>query len=69
MAQPRLEDLFGMGKGGDPSNYRDRDTRREDLLPKMAARLKADRPGPANHRPQGVMQRLPKVIQKTEKTN
>lgn len=37
MAQPRLEDLFGMGKGGDPSDYRDRDTRREDILPKIAA--------------------------------
>ena len=40
MAQPRLEDLFGIGKGGDPSNYRDRDTRREDILPKIDARLK-----------------------------
>ena len=36
MPQPRLEDLFGIGKGGDPSNYRDRDTRREDILPRVS---------------------------------
>ena len=33
IVQPRYEDLFGIGKGGDPSGYRDRDTRREDILP------------------------------------
>ena len=33
--QPKLEDLLGIGKGGDPSNYRDRDTRREDILPQL----------------------------------
>ena len=32
LPQTRLEDLFGIGKGADPSGYRDRDTRREDLL-------------------------------------
>jgi AbrB family looped-hinge helix DNA binding protein len=32
--QPKLEDLLGIGKGGDPSNYRDRDTRREGILPR-----------------------------------
>lgn len=36
MPQPRLEDLLGIGKGGDPSNYRDRDTRREDILPRVS---------------------------------
>lgn len=36
MPQPRLEDLLGIGKGGDPSNYRDRDTRREDILPRLS---------------------------------
>jgi len=34
--QPKLEDLLGIGKGGDPSNYRDRDTRREDILPRLS---------------------------------
>ena len=34
--QPKLEDLLGIGKGGDPSNYRDRDTRREDILPQLS---------------------------------
>lgn len=34
LPQPKLEDLLGIGKGGDPSNYRDRDTRREDILPR-----------------------------------
>ena len=33
IVQPRYEDLFGIGKGGDRSGYRDRDTRREDILP------------------------------------
>ena len=37
MPQPRYEDLFGIGKGGDPTGYRDRDTRREDILPKLSA--------------------------------
>ena len=37
MPQPRLEDLFGVGKGGDPTDYRDRDTRREDTLPRLNA--------------------------------
>ncbi|MDP2819130.1 MAG: AbrB/MazE/SpoVT family DNA-binding domain-containing protein [Polaromonas sp.] len=36
LPQPRLEDLFGIGKGGDPTGYRDRDTRREDILPKLS---------------------------------
>ncbi|TAG35509.1 MAG: AbrB/MazE/SpoVT family DNA-binding domain-containing protein [Polaromonas sp.] len=70
MAQPRLEDLFGMGKGGDPSNYRDRDTRREDILPKTAARLEpvvspvsaapasqATRRKPAPHNPPKAVRR------------
>ena len=35
MPQPKLEDLLGIGKGGDPGNYRDRDTRREDNLPRL----------------------------------
>jgi AbrB family looped-hinge helix DNA binding protein len=35
MPQPRYEDLFGIGKGGDPTGYRDRDTRREDSLPQL----------------------------------
>ena len=45
MPQPRLEDLLGIGKGGDPSNYRDRDTRREDILPtgRVASRKPAVR--------------------------
>ena len=34
--QPKLEDLLGIGKGGDPSHYRDRDTRREDILPRLS---------------------------------
>ena len=25
-----------IGKGGDPSHYRDRDTRREDILPRLS---------------------------------
>ena len=33
--QPRIEDLFGMAKGANTENYRDRDTRREDILPKL----------------------------------
>jgi len=37
MLQPRYEDLFGIGKGGDPTGYRDRDTRREDILPQLSA--------------------------------
>ena len=37
MPQPRYEDLFGIGKGGDPTGYRDRDTRREDILPQLSA--------------------------------
>ena len=36
LPQPKLEDLLGIGKGGDPSNYRDRDTRREDILPRRS---------------------------------
>ena len=36
MPQPKLEDLLGIGKGGDPGNYRDRDTRREDNLPRLS---------------------------------
>ena len=36
MPQPKLEDLLGIGKGGDPGNYRDRDTRREDILPRLS---------------------------------
>lgn len=35
LPQPKLEDLLGIGKGGDPSGYRDRDTRREDILPQL----------------------------------
>jgi AbrB family looped-hinge helix DNA binding protein len=38
--QPKLEDLLGIGKGGDPSNYRDRDTRREEILPQRSAAQK-----------------------------
>lgn len=37
IVQPRYDDLFGIGKGGDPSNYRDRGTRREDILPTAKA--------------------------------
>lgn len=40
MPQPRLEDLFGVGKGGDPGDYRDRDTRREDILPRVSSALR-----------------------------
>jgi len=44
--QPRIEDLFGIGKGANPDRYRDRSTRREDLLPKLtpalAARVKSN---------------------------
>ena len=36
MPQPKLEDLLGIGKGGDPGNYRDCDTRREDNLPRLS---------------------------------
>ena len=36
MPQPKLEDLLGIGMGGDPGNYRDRDTRREDILPRLS---------------------------------
>lgn len=60
MPQPRLEDLLGIGKGGDPTGYRDRDTRREDILPKRNA-------GPsqvATHQPKvraAVRKAVPKV--------
>jgi AbrB family looped-hinge helix DNA binding protein len=30
---PDIEDLFGIAKGADTDNYRDRSTRREDSLP------------------------------------
>ncbi len=33
--QFRIEDLFGIGKGANPEGYRDRDTRREDILPTL----------------------------------
>lgn len=52
MAQPRYEDLFGIGKGGDPTGYRDRDTRREDILPQLkAAPSTTARPKPAARKP------------------
>ena len=34
--QFRIEDLFGIGKGANTEGYRDRDTRREDILPTLA---------------------------------
>ena len=45
MPQPKLEDLLGIGKGGDSSNYRDRDTRREDNLPRLSP-APSPSPGP-----------------------
>ena len=33
--QFRIEDLFGIGKGANTEGYRDRDTRREDILPTL----------------------------------
>ncbi len=33
--QPRIEDLFGIGKGANPDGYRDRSTRREDSWPRL----------------------------------
>ena len=41
--QPRYEDLFGMGKGADPAGYRDRDTRREDVLSKSNSSVATQR--------------------------
>ena len=38
---PRLEDLFGMGKGANTDDIRDRSTRREDSLPVPTAEQKA----------------------------
>ena len=32
--QPRIEDVFGIGKGANPDGYRDRGSRREDGFPK-----------------------------------
>ena len=34
--QRPLSELMGIAKGADTSNYRDRDTRREDILPRLA---------------------------------
>lgn len=33
---PNIEDLFGIAKGADTDNYRDRSTRRKDRLPVLA---------------------------------
>ena len=52
--QTRIEDLFGIGKGADPAGYRDRDTRREDSLPKLRNNI--------------ILPRRPKSPQKTTKT-
>ena len=38
---PRLEDLFGMCKGANTDDIRDRSTRREDSLPVLTAEQKA----------------------------
>jgi len=32
---PKIEDLFGIAKGANTDNYRDRSTRREDSLPRL----------------------------------
>ena len=52
--QTRIEDLFGIGKGADPAGYRDRDTRREDSLPKLRGNM--------------ALPRRSKSLQKTTKT-
>ena len=54
MPQTRIEDLFGTGKDADPAGYRDRDTWREDSLPKICSDI--------------VVPRRPKLRQKTAKT-
>ena len=51
--QTRIEDLFGIGKDADPAGYRDRDTRREDSLPKLRNNI--------------ILPRRPKSRQKTTK--
>ena len=52
--QTRIEDLFGTGRDADPAGYRDRDTWREDSLPKICSDI--------------VVPRRPKLRQKTAKT-
>lgn len=39
---PRMEDLFGIAKGANTENYRDRSTRREDSLPVLTEAQKAN---------------------------
>lgn len=39
---PRMEDLFGIAKGANTENYRDRSTRREDSLPVPTEAQKAN---------------------------
>ena len=63
MPQPRLEDLLGIGKGGDPSNYRDRDTRREDILPRVSPAAK-----PATGLPTGRVASRKPAVRKAAKT-
>ena len=38
---PKMEDLFGIAKGANTENYRDRSTRREDSLPVLTEAQKA----------------------------
>ena len=38
---PDIEDLFGIAKGADTGNYRDRNTQREDSLPVLTEAQKA----------------------------
>ena len=61
--QPKLEDLLGIGKGGDPSNYRDRDTRREDILPRVSPATK-----PATGLPTGRVASRKPAVRKAVKT-
>jgi AbrB family looped-hinge helix DNA binding protein len=39
---PKMEDLFGIAKGANTENYRDRSTRREDGLPVLTEAQKAN---------------------------
>ena len=56
--QPKLEDLLGIGKGADSSNYRDRDTRREDILA---------RPGAAASAPRGLVKSREPTVRRAVK--
>ncbi len=67
LAQPRMEDLFGIGKGADTTGYRDRDTRREDTLPKLVKfpTLKAATLAPSKAKPDAkVAARAPHAAKK-----